>query len=122
MIEGKFIGDYPFIKIIIASSDAIQERYFIIDTGFSGYLQVSSMVAKELNLKQKGVITVRLANGEKADMAMSTIKASIGGKQGLVDVLISDTQPLLGIKFLKTFGCRLILDCKKQKIFLYNWR
>lgn len=116
MIEGKFIGDSAFIKIVIASGDAVQERFFIIDTGFSGYLQVSENIAKELNLETKGVMTVRLANGSAENARVSTIEAFVEKKHTPVDVLILNTQPLLGIKFLKKFECVLNLDCKNEKV------
>ncbi len=116
MIEGKFIGDAAYIQIVIASGDAVQERFFIIDTGFSGFLQVSENIAMELNLDTKGVMTVRLANGSTEDAPVSTIRAFVGEKDGHVDVLILNTQPLMGIKFLKKFGCMLNLDCKNEKV------
>lgn len=116
MVEGKFIGDYAFIKIVIASGDAVQERFFIIDTGFSGYLQVSENIAKELNLEIKGVMSVRLANGSTENAPISTIEAFVEKYHHFVDILILNTQPLLGIKFLKKFGCILNLDCKNEKI------
>jgi len=118
MLQGKFVGEYPFIQILIASGDAAQKRYFLLDTGFSGYLCINFAIAKELNIKADNVKTIRLAHGENTKVQSGAIQAVLENKIGDVEVLISDSLPLVGIKFLSLFGCKLTMDCKNRNLFL----
>lgn len=118
MLRGKFIDDYPFITITIASHDFIEERLFIIDTGFSGYLWINRAWAKQLKLETNAVATVMLADSRRADVQKSKIKAILENRFADVEVLISDSLPLVGIKFLSLFGCKLEMNCKNRTLSL----
>lgn len=118
MLRGKFVGDYPFITITIASRDFVEERLFILDTGFSGFLWIGRAWAKELKLETDTIATVMLADSRQTDVQKSSVKAILENRFANVEVLISDSLPLVGIKFLSLFSCKLTMDCKNRILFL----
>ena len=118
MLHGKFVGEYPFIQILIASGDTAQKRYFLLDNGFSGFLCINFAMAKEFNVKADNIKTIRLAHGKNTKVQSGTIRAVLENKVGDIEVLISDSLPLVGIKFLSLFGCKLTMDCKNRNLFL----
>ena len=65
MIKGKFINEnVPVVKVTIFSDQAVQTPYFILDTGFTGDLQVTAEIAKELGLEVVSVTRTGMASGE----------------------------------------------------------
>lgn len=47
MIQGVFVEDTPFIKVIVGWGQAVQTPFFVLDTGFTGDLQVTPIIAQE---------------------------------------------------------------------------
>ena len=41
MITGRFVGDTPFIQVTVLGRDNSQSPFFVLDTGFSGDLQIT---------------------------------------------------------------------------------
>ena len=64
MVKGVFVQDVPLIRVSTASRSALQSPVFILDTGFTGDLQVTPKIATELGLETSGVTQARVANGE----------------------------------------------------------
>jgi len=58
MVLGTFYEDIPLIKIVVAWGQSVQSPYFVLDTGFTGDLQVTPKIAKELGLHITGVTPV----------------------------------------------------------------
>ena len=56
MIKGKFVNEnIPIVKIMVGSDRAIQTPNFILDTGFTGDIQVTKKVAQDLGLEITGI-------------------------------------------------------------------
>jgi predicted aspartyl protease len=82
MIKGKFINDnVPIIKVTIASDRAVQTPYFILDTGFTGDLQVTTEVANELGLKMNSVTRTCMASGEIITVPTALAFSKMEGKK-----------------------------------------
>lgn len=118
MVEGSFVQNVPFIPITIAFNHSIQTPYFVLDTGFTGDLQVTKQIAIELGLEVSGVTRSRIANGQIIDVPTANAIASMEGIKRMVQVLISDSMPLAGINFLTKFGFTACVNCKDRIVAL----
>lgn len=118
MVRGEFYENIPLVKIIVAWGQAVQTPYFILDTGFTGDLQVTPKIAKELGLRVTGVTQARIANGDVINVPVALALASMEGATNYINVLISESMPLAGISFLTKFGYKAIVDCKYRTVAL----
>lgn len=118
MVRGEFYEDIPLVKIIVAWGQAVQTPYFILDTGFTGDLQVTPKIAKELGLRVTGVTQARIANGDVINVPVALALASMEGATNYINVLISESMPLAGISFLTKFGYKAIVDCRYRTVAL----
>lgn len=118
MVKGEFVENAPWIKIIVAWGHSVQTPLFILDTGFTGDLQVTPKIAKELGLQVTGVTKTQIANGDVIDMPVALAFASMEGAVNYIEVLISNSAPLAGISFLSKFNYKAIIDCKYKTVAL----
>mgnify|MGYP001568125457 CR=1 FL=1 len=118
MTNGFFIENTPLIRIILGWGQSVQAPFVILDTGFTGDLQVTSKIAIELGLELIGVTNVQIANGQIVRVPMAIAFASMEGIKNYVQVLISDSVPLAGISFLSKFGYKATIDCKYKTVKL----
>ncbi|MBU3918352.1 hypothetical protein KKC63_00365 [Patescibacteria group bacterium] len=118
MIKGVFIENTPLVKVVVAWGRSVQTHSVILDTGFTGDLQVTPMIAKELGLKVRGVTNVRLAHGKIIQVPTALAIAAMEGSINYIQVLIAENMPLVGISFLSKFGYRAQVDCKYKTVAL----
>ncbi len=118
MIKGIFQNNLPFISVTIGSEINIQERGFVLDTGFTGFLQITPTMAQALNLQAEGVATIKLANGTSVPMTTTTVVAALEGQAQKVTTMVADSLPLVGIKLLMLFGYKAIINCKYRTVEL----
>ena len=118
MINGIFIGNVPWIEVVIGWEQFVQKPLAILDTGFSGDLQITPKIAKELGLKSTNIVRVQIANGQIVDVPVALVLASMEGKKNYIQVLISKSAPLLGISFLTRFSYKALIDCKNRTVIL----
>lgn len=118
MVRGEFIGNLPCVNVNIGWGQAVQSSTFVLDTGFTGDLQVNYDIAKELNLEVIGVIGTKIADGKIVSMPTAIAIASMEGVKNYVDVFISEGTPLLGIGFLAKFSYKATIDCKYKNVGL----
>jgi len=118
MVKGIFIENTPLVKIAVAWGRVVRTPLVILDTGFTGDLQVTSKLAKELGLRVTGVIPTQVANGQVVETAVAFGLAAIEGMVNRIQVLISENIPVIGISFLSKFGYKAIVDCKNKTVIL----
>lgn len=120
MVSGAFIQNntVPIIKILVAWGQAIQEPFFILDTGFTGDLLVTPQIAKDLGLQVTSVTKTKTANGQIGTIPTALAIASMEGSKNYIQVLISESLPLVGISFLSKFNYKAIIDCKYKTVIL----
>ena len=118
MVKGFFLGNVPWIQVGIAWGHAVQGSAFILDTGFTGDLQVSKKIAIDLGLQVFGVEQVKIANGSIVNVPTALALAFVDGILNVVTVLISDGALLAGIGFFSKFGFKAIVDCKFKTVEL----
>ncbi len=118
MVRGEFYENIPLVKIIVAWGQSVQTPYFILDTGFTGDLQVTPKIATELGLQVTGVTQARIANGDVINVPVALALASMEGATNYINVLISESMPLAGISFLTKFGYKATVNCKYRTVVL----
>jgi predicted aspartyl protease len=118
MVEGSFAQNLPWIPVTVANNHAVQTPYFVLDTGFTGDLQVTNKIAKELGLVVSSVTKSRIANGVIVDVPTALAVASMQGMNRNVQVMISDSMPLAGISFLTKFQYTATVDCNNRTVLL----
>lgn len=118
MINGFFTGNTPLIRIVLGWGQSVQAPFVILDTGFTGDLQVTPKIATELGLQTIGVTNVQIANGQVVSVPMAIAFASMEGIKNYIQVLISDSVPLAGISFLSKFNYKATVDCKYRTVKL----
>jgi predicted aspartyl protease len=118
MISGIFVGNTPWISLLVAWGQSVKNQAFILDTGFTGDLQVTRKISQELSLKETGVERVGIADGSEVLMPSALAIASMEGDTNHVNVLISKGSPLAGIGLLTKFGYKAIVDCKHRTVRL----
>lgn len=118
MVNGEFVENTPWIKVVVAWGQSVQASLFILDTGFTGDLQVTPKIAQELGLQVTGVTKTQIANGDIVDVPVALAMASMEGAKNYIEVLISNSSPLAGISFLSKFSYRATVDCKYKTVFL----
>jgi predicted aspartyl protease len=120
MIQGSFVQNIPLIPVKIGWDVSVQNINLILDTGFTGDLQVTPKIAQQLGLKIVGATPIQLASGTIVSTSFAIAYTSMEGKTNLVQVLISNGMPLAGISFLSKFGYKAIVDCKLKTVELHN--
>lgn len=118
MVKGSFTGNIPIVQIIVAWGQAVQSPFVVLDTGFTGDIQVTSQIAQELGLQVTGVKNARIANGQIIPVQTALALASLEGSTNYIDVMISESMPLVGISFLSKFGYKATVDCKYRTVLL----
>jgi len=75
-------------------------------------------MAKELGLQVSGVTKAQIANGLIVDVPVALAIAAMEGAINYIQVLISESMPLIGISFLSKFGYKTMVDCKYKTVVL----
>jgi len=118
MVKGFFHGNIPIIKIVVGWGRALQTPFVVLDTGFTGDLQITPKMAQELGLKITGVTKAQIANRETIEVSAALALAAMEDATNYIQVLISESAPLAGISFLSKFGYKAIVDCKYKTVVL----
>ena len=118
MVSGVFVENIPFIKVVLGWGQSVQTPFVVLDTGFTGDLQVTQKIATELGLQIVGVTKTQIANGQVIEVPVALAIAAMEGAANYIQVLISESMPLAGISFLTKFGYKAIVDCKYRTVAL----
>ncbi|MBI2406006.1 MAG: hypothetical protein HYV25_00285 [Candidatus Harrisonbacteria bacterium] len=118
MVSGVFVENTPFIRVVVGWGQSVQAPFVVLDTGFTGDLQVTSKIATELGLKVVGVTKTQIANGQVIEVPVALAIGAMEGAVNYIQVLISESMPLVGISFLSKFCYKATVDCKYRTVAL----
>ena len=118
MVSGVFVENIPFVKVVVAWGQSVQAPFVVLDTGFTGDLQVTPKIARELGLQVAGLTKTQIANGQVIEVPVALAIAAMEGATNYIQVLISESMPLVGISFLSKFGYKATVDCKYRAVAL----
>jgi len=79
---------------------------------YGGLTSNSKKIANELGLQVVGVTKTQIANGQIIEVPVALAIAAMEGAENYIQVLISESMPLVGISFLSKFSYKAIVDCK----------
>ena len=103
MISGQITDDrQPQIDLVLVDGNDIQQTVrFLVDTGYDGYLVMPSNTIRRLALAPTGCARdVAVAGGERLEWLIYRASVLWNGQVRNVEVLESDTPPLLGMAML----------------------
>lgn len=118
MISGFFVGNIPWIEVLLTWGDSVYKTTAILDTGFSGDLQITPKIVEELDLPSVGMAKAKIANGATVKVNVVLAASVMEGISKDVQVLVSNGTPLAGINFLSKFSYKAIVDCKNKTVAL----
>jgi predicted aspartyl protease len=118
MIQGYFKGNIPLVNVLVAWGRATQAPAVVLDTGFTGDLQITPQLAKELDINAKIVTKMQMADGSIVNVKMAFAFVVMEGVKKYVEVLISEGSSLIGINLLSSFQYKAIIDCKYKTVIL----
>ena len=118
MIEGYFAGNSPMFNVVVGFGQFAQIPEVLLDTGFTGDLQITPQLAKDLGLEMTGIEKMIVADGSIVSVSTSFAFVELEGVKKYIRVLISESISLAGISLLSRFQYKAIVDCKYKKVIL----
>ena len=118
MIKGVIYNNRPLISLIVGWRLGVQDTVVLVDTGFTGELKISPEKALELGLQITHTERVTLADEKTVYMQASLALVSMEGVMNVVNVLVSQGTPLVGVGLLRRFGYALNMDVKYNSLIL----
>ncbi len=118
MIKGVIHNNKPLISLIIGWKLGVQEAVALVDTGFTGELKISPEKALELGLEITHTEPVILGDEKAVNMGASLALVSMEGVANVVNVLVANGSPLIGIGLLRKFGYALNVEVKYNSLTL----
>jgi predicted aspartyl protease len=117
-ITGFFKQDgHPYLNIeVYGFSDQFKQSFeAMLDTGFTGFLQLPLVSSFTLGLILAGIANYTLADGKTqlTLLCYGNIKINDEIQSGIISMSGGDSI-LLGVEFLKKFNKSLTLDCNNQ--------
>jgi clan AA aspartic protease len=99
----------PWVEITVGEGDNKKTLHVLVDTGFTGELQLPLAIAVPLGLKLVGVAPFEFADGSSSRKMLFSGVISFGKEQQPVTITVSNSNtPLLGTGLLS--GYTLLID------------
>lgn len=108
MMIGEFREHFPRLSLDLPTDDGTEQVEFVLDTGFEGDLTLPSAVARRLDARYRGSQFRILADGSSVECAIYYLFLDWHGESRQVEVLVLETNPLLGTLLLD--GCHLDIE------------
>lgn len=123
LIEGFYKDEDPCLRLTLEgpSSDSpqIESVCGVIDTGFTGFIQIPERMKDSLNLQIEGAGESSLADGSKREAPLAEVKAILSKDTVVGPAVISEAdEVLIGMGFLREFRKALVIA--RKHIWLIN--
>lgn len=107
-----------WVPIIVAGEHGQQKISALLDTGFTGELQLPLQIAVPLGLKLVGVASYKLADGSVSKQMLFSASINWGTKTRLVtaSVVMDAEDVLMGVSVLH--GYALLVDFKQKQLVI----
>jgi len=116
-------SDTPFVTIAVsAPSGPSQFIDAVIDTGFTGFLQVPAGTARELALTPLGLSETQYADGriDAIPLAWSRVTLAENVGEGLVHIQPGSDEAIVGVELLRAFRKILVLSIADGLVLLVD--
>lgn len=106
MIEGVVNAVYEAVVPLAVRGPAgnVRDLEAVIDTGYNGFLTLPPVLVSELDLPFVTIGQALLADGSEATFDIHSVTLLLDGQSKDVDVYVSDTAPLVGMRLLAGFS------------------
>src|SRR5579859_130587 len=110
----------PTIEIRVAGASGSKAYQAVIDTGFTGFVELPLFEMVELGLKTEGAANVMLGDGSIVTNHLATADVHLAGQVENGTILLAEDSSgvLIGMAFLRKFKKSLILT--NSAIVLYD--
>jgi predicted aspartyl protease len=101
----------PIVEITVAGASTSKTYQAVIDTGFTGFVELPLFEMVELGLTTQGAANVMLGDGSIVTNLLSTADVHLGDQAQSGTILLADNSSgvLIGMAFLREFKKALIL-------------
>ncbi|MBV9563278.1 MAG: hypothetical protein JOY90_22965 [Bradyrhizobium sp.] len=120
LIPGGFdFSGSPVVTIQVAGHLASRTYQAVIDTGFTGFVELPLFEMIELGLRSEGAANVVLGDGSIITNLLSTADVHLGGRVESGTILLAESSSgvLVGMAFLRKFRKSLILTNRVVVLF-----
>ena len=123
-IRGSFDSDHtPVVTIAVASTSGPSTFVdAVIDTGFTGFVQVPAPIAHDLGLTPRTATETQYPDGriDTIPLAWETITLESEAREGFVHVQRGSDEAIVGIEFLRLFRKTLVLSVDDRIVLLID--
>ncbi|WP_420434726.1 clan AA aspartic protease [Candidatus Poriferisocius sp.] len=112
MIEGVVSAAYEAVLTLTLQGPTGQTRDIeaVIDTGFTGFLTVTPLLAEELALVFEGTARATLADGGETTFPYYSVAVLWDGQARHVEADAADTTPLIGMRLLDSHSLYMEIE------------
>jgi predicted aspartyl protease len=116
-------GHCPTIAIAVSASDRPSEFFdALIDTGFTGFVQLPVRRARELGLAPRAASEIQYADGRIDTILLSWARVVLGidAQEGFVHLQRGSNEVIVGVEFLRAFRKTFILSITPGLVLLVD--
>jgi len=113
----------PTIAIAVSASDRPSEFFdALIDTGFTGFVQLPVRRARELGLTPRAASEIQYADGRIDTILLSWARVALGidAQEGFVHLQRGSNEVIVGVEFLRAFRKTFILSITPGLVLLVD--
>ena len=101
----------PIVPLAVRGpAGRVRDLEAVIDTGYNGFLTLPPMMVSELALPFVTIGQALLADGREATFDIHSVTVLLDGQPKDVDVYVSDTAPLVGMRLLDGYSVRVDVE------------
>lgn len=123
-IRGSFGSDHtPFVPIAISSTPGLSTSVdAVVDTGFTGFVQLPAALAQRLSLMPRTAAEVEYPDGRLAHvpLAWGTVTLQGATQEGFMHIQQGTDEVIVGVEFLRLFRKILILSVADGTVLLID--
>ena len=121
-LHGSLDSSHSPLVTIAVSSPAGPSHFVdaLIDTGFTGFVQLPERRARELGLRRRAVSEAQYADGRTSTIPLAWAKVTLGPdtQEGFVHIQSGSDEVIVGIELLRVFRKIFVLSIADRIVLL----
>jgi predicted aspartyl protease len=113
----------PVVTVAVSAPSGLS-RFFdaVIDTGFTGFVQLPEPRARELGLTPRTASETQYPDGRIDTIPLAWGKATLGSEtqEGFVHIQRGSDEAIVGVDFLRLFRKTLVLSIAEETVLLVD--
>jgi predicted aspartyl protease len=123
-IRGSLDSTYcPVIPIAVSASSGPSTFVdAVIDTGFTGFVQLPARAARELSLTPRATSETRYADGRVDAIPLAWGRVTLGSaiQEGFLHIQRGSDEAIVGVEFLRLFRKTLVVSIADEIVLLVD--